>query len=380
MASAAFFTRLRKAWISLSRLPGTAAATGRSPRRDLDAVGRSRSRRGGARGRARRMDVDGLRRQRPLVAEHLHAVDEIADAVGLRADELGQRAVLVLRPGSSSWAAPRMPDSGFLISCASTAGHARYGARGGAMRQLALDHLRHRALLQHQHDQARLLGHARRRTHRPAWCTPLRGRSTSTPYSLTVAPVARTCPTSAQQRAPKAMMSGSVWRFSMPWLSEKKDSAAQVGIDDAVVVAEHQDGCGRAASSRSCSMCRRGACDGAAPRSRAGGVHAAISCSFRRGLSRRTIRSPASTSPAFVRGAQPPAPSLDGRRRAGRCSQVPADVLARDAQAEPRAVLDQHRLDVLRGDRALLGERRRARIVGRSQRGVRCGAGIHGAP
>ena len=36
----------------------------------------------------------------------------------------------------------------------------------------------------------------------------------------------RTWPTSAPSGLEKAMMSGSVWRFSMPWLSEKNDSAA----------------------------------------------------------------------------------------------------------------------------------------------------------
>ena len=41
------------------------------------------------------VDVDRLLGERPLVAEHLHAVDEIADALGLGADELGQRAVFV---------------------------------------------------------------------------------------------------------------------------------------------------------------------------------------------------------------------------------------------------------------------------------------------
>ena len=59
-------------------------------------------------------------------------------------------------------------------------------------------------------------------------CTPLRGKSTSTPYSLTVAPDLRTCPTSAPSGLEKAMMSGSVWRFSMPWLSEKNVSAARL--------------------------------------------------------------------------------------------------------------------------------------------------------
>ena len=40
------------------------------------------------------MDVDRLALERPLVAENLHAVDQLADAVGLHADELGQRAVV----------------------------------------------------------------------------------------------------------------------------------------------------------------------------------------------------------------------------------------------------------------------------------------------
>ena len=46
------------------------------------------------------------------------------------------------------------------------------------------------------------------------------------PYSLTVAPLRRTWPTSAPSGLENAMMSASVWRFSTPWLSEKKDSAA----------------------------------------------------------------------------------------------------------------------------------------------------------
>ena len=46
------------------------------------------------------------------------------------------------------------------------------------------------------------------------------------PYSLTVAPVRRTWPTSAASGLEKAMMSGSVCRLSTPWLREKNDSAA----------------------------------------------------------------------------------------------------------------------------------------------------------
>ena len=41
------------------------------------------------------VDVDRLALDRPLVGEHLHAVDQLHDAVGLVADQPGQRAVLV---------------------------------------------------------------------------------------------------------------------------------------------------------------------------------------------------------------------------------------------------------------------------------------------
>ena len=43
------------------------------------------------------MDIDGLTLDRPLVGEHLHAVDKLHDAVGLVANEPRQRAVIVGR-------------------------------------------------------------------------------------------------------------------------------------------------------------------------------------------------------------------------------------------------------------------------------------------
>ena len=98
--------------------------------------------------------------ERALVAEHLHAVDQIADAIGLRADELRQRAVLVLEAGLQQLRGAADARQRVLDLVRQHRGHARHRARGGAMGELALDHLRHRALLQHQHDQARLVGHA----------------------------------------------------------------------------------------------------------------------------------------------------------------------------------------------------------------------------
>ena len=98
MASAAFLTRLRKAWISLSRLPAQRRQRGvvvdlilmPSAKPDLGQPLHVVE---------HRVDVDRLGAERALVAEHLHAVDQVADAIGLGADELGQRAVLVLEAG-----------------------------------------------------------------------------------------------------------------------------------------------------------------------------------------------------------------------------------------------------------------------------------------
>ena len=43
------------------------------------------------------MDVDRLALDRALVGEHLHAVDQLHDAVGLIADQARERAVVVGR-------------------------------------------------------------------------------------------------------------------------------------------------------------------------------------------------------------------------------------------------------------------------------------------
>ena len=95
MASAAFLTRLRQRLDRACRdCRGRAAARDRTP-------GGSR-----CRGRSRIwadlahviehvVNVDRLDADRALVAEDLHAVDQFADAVGLRADQLGQGAVFI---------------------------------------------------------------------------------------------------------------------------------------------------------------------------------------------------------------------------------------------------------------------------------------------
>ena len=119
--------------------------------------------------------------------------------------------------------------------------HARHGARGGAVRELALDHLRHRALLQHQHDQARLVGHARRANTSTSRCTPLRGRPTSTPYSLTVAPGAPHLPDQRAERAREGDDVGQRLALEHAVAEREERLRRRVGVEHAVVVAEHQD-------------------------------------------------------------------------------------------------------------------------------------------
>ena len=105
------------------------------------------------------VNVDRLARDRPLVAEDLHAVDELADAVDFGADQLRQRAVevgaLVLDQLRSA------PDAGerILDFMGKHRGKSRDRARRAAMGELTLDHLRHAPLLQHDQHASRRLWH-----------------------------------------------------------------------------------------------------------------------------------------------------------------------------------------------------------------------------
>ena len=107
------------------------------------------------------MDVDRLALERALVAEDLHAVDQLADAVRLRTDELRQRAVAV---GALALEKLRCaPDAGERVFdlVGKDGGKPGDRARGAAMGKLALDHLRHAALLEHDQDAA---GYLRQRS------------------------------------------------------------------------------------------------------------------------------------------------------------------------------------------------------------------------
>ena len=172
------------------------------------------------------MDVDRLLRQRALVAEHLHAVDEIADAVGLRADELRQRAVVVLEVWLEQLRGAADARQRVLDLVRQHRGHARYRARRGAMRELALDHLRHERCCSISTIRPGWSGMAPPKTSTSLVHADCAAAPTSTPYSLTVAPERRTWSTSASSGQPKATTSSSVWRFSSAMPLDRNASAA----------------------------------------------------------------------------------------------------------------------------------------------------------
>src|SRR5262245_60795584 len=105
------------------------------------------------------VNVDRLPRQRPFVAEDLHAIHELADAFDFGADQLGECAVglspLVFDQLGSA------PDAGkrVLDFMGEHCGESRDRSGGAAMDELSLDHLRHAPLLQHDEYASGRLGH-----------------------------------------------------------------------------------------------------------------------------------------------------------------------------------------------------------------------------
>ena len=107
------------------------------------------------------MNVDWLATDRPLVAEHLHAIDQFDDAIGLFADQAGEYAIFVVgrlleQLRGTADARQRVLD---LMSK-----HRRkrnHGTGSAAMRELPVHLIGDGALLEHQHHLARPLRHRR---------------------------------------------------------------------------------------------------------------------------------------------------------------------------------------------------------------------------
>ncbi len=103
------------------------------------------------------MNVDRLALDRPLVAEHFHAVDELHDAVGFVANEPRQRAVVVVDRLLQELR--RAADAGQRIFdfVRQHGGECDHRARRAAMGQLTIHLVGDGALLQHHHHVVELL-------------------------------------------------------------------------------------------------------------------------------------------------------------------------------------------------------------------------------
>ncbi len=98
------------------------------------------------------VDVDRLALDRPLVGEHLHAVDQLHDAVGLVADQPRQGAVVVVADRLLQQLRRAADARERILDLVGEHGRERgHRARGAAMGELAVHLVGDRALLQH-HD------------------------------------------------------------------------------------------------------------------------------------------------------------------------------------------------------------------------------------
>ena len=147
-----------------------------------------------------RVDVDRAARDRPVVAEHLHAIDQRDDAVGLVADQPGQRPVfgrrrLLEQLRRAANARQRILD---LVRQ-----HRRQRddrARRAAVGQLPVHLVGNGAFLKHHHDVAGPLADGRDvKIDLPV--AAIRGVPRSTLYSLTGEPEERTWSIKASKRA-----------------------------------------------------------------------------------------------------------------------------------------------------------------------------------
>ena len=327
IASAAFLTRFRNTCSSWSRFAErSAAATGRSPRR---------SGRGGEAAWA-------SRRTRSSTSWML--TGSRSPGAGRRTPPCGRPACRSARPRrgsaavssrsasptdfSSSCAAPRMPESGFLISCASiaaSAGHRARGRRGGR----AAVHLVGHALLVHQDQDLAVASPAAARRGRSAAAAAgraqptidvvLRHRDAAAPRLPDHVEHRAVEPTTSVERPPGASAAARRRRSSR---SPGWRSTIAVGLDEDRPAAAPDTGWRRQ---------QRGV--------EAAAVHA-----------RRRLRASAVEAAAPARRAPPSGCSRSARVRAGGLSssarrprspprvEVPAEVLARHAAPRGPAV------------------------------------------
>ena len=108
------------------------------------------------------MDVDRVAVDGALVREDLHAVDQRDDAVRLVGDQPGECAVLVGHGGLQQLGGAANAGKRVLDLVGEHGGQTGHRARRAAVGHLAVDLVRHRALLEHHDDRA---GHFRHGHH-----------------------------------------------------------------------------------------------------------------------------------------------------------------------------------------------------------------------
>ena len=141
---------------------------------------------------------------------------------------------------SSSCAAPRMPDSGFLISCASMAASAlteRAAPRWVSWRSILSAMVRSCSITTTWSGRSGSGATCRSTSRSPG----LRGVDRSTLYSFTAAPRWRTCSTSASNGLPNGTRSRSSCRRSSSTDASKKVLGRDIGVGDLAVGADDDD-------------------------------------------------------------------------------------------------------------------------------------------
>ncbi len=102
------------------------------------------------------VDVDRLARREGPVVEHFEAVDQGADAVGLVADELGERALVAAERRFQELGRAANARERIFHLVRQHGGHGRDRARGAAMGELAVDFLRDGLQVDRDHGRRRL--------------------------------------------------------------------------------------------------------------------------------------------------------------------------------------------------------------------------------
>ena len=298
-----------------------------------------------------RVDVDRLALDRPLVGEHLHAVDQLHDAVGLVADQPGERAVVVVDAGFEQLGGAADAGQRVLDLVGEHRGEAGDGARGAAMGELAVDLVGHRALLQHDDDAARLFEAGRGVDVDDALGAVARRADVDAVFVDRRAALAHLLD-QRQQRAAEGHEIGERVPAEHVGRGLEEGLGRRVGLGDACRRRRPADGMRQRVEQR---RCRTAAVDDALASFMPPSVPGRRRTRRPDGAARRPGGSAVSTARRQRRVA--------GRR----LLHVPAEMLAGDAHAEKRAVVVEQRLVVPHGD---VGERR---LVGqRTGRRRRC--------